>query len=51
MREFKEKDKKGKKGKILKSENDEIGQLRGVLINWIRRINKTIKRGKEDVNL
>lgn len=34
----------------LKNENDEIGILRGVLINWLRKVERKGK-GKEDINL
>lgn len=53
-REFSPKSRKaGKKGqKAEKTDNNELGQLRGVLLNWKRRLEKSNpRRMKEDLNL
>ena len=50
-KEFREKDKKGHKGKAIKNGGDDLGQLRGVLINWIRRTEKQSKKKREHIDL
>ena len=49
-KEFGQKSKKGSKSKSW-SQNDDVGQLRGVLLNMLRRMKKNTKKGKEVMNL